>query len=58
MGREKRQIEETEAAWDRKAQAESLRCNVCSQRIIYSERTTYYEQGLCAYCAHQANKDD
>ena len=58
MGREKRQMEETEASWDRKAQAESLRCSVCSQQIIHSERDTYYDKGMCSYCSNQASKDD
>ena len=47
MGREKSRIEETEEAWDRKAQAESIRCNVCSQNIIHSEREIYFETGMC-----------
>jgi DNA-directed RNA polymerase subunit RPC12/RpoP len=58
MGREKRKMEETEASWDRKAQAESLRCNVCSQQIIYDERELYYEESMCSRCSHQASKDD
>ncbi|MFG7352937.1 hypothetical protein ACGMNB_18370 [Shewanella oncorhynchi] len=58
MGREKAKIEEAESAWDRKAQAEELRCSVCSQHIIHSERELFYEVGMCGYCNHQANKDD
>lgn len=58
MGREKAKMEETEAAWNRKAQAEGLRCSVCSQHIIHSERELFFETGMCGYCHHQANKED
>lgn len=56
MGREKSQIEETESAWDRKAQAESIICSICSQEIIYSEREVYFETSMCGYCNHQHEK--
>lgn len=58
MGREKSQMEAAEAAWDRKAQAESLKCSVCAQRIPYADREVYYSTTMCGYCAHQAEKDD
>lgn len=58
MGREKAKQEETEAAWDRKAKAEDLRCSSCSNHIIHSERDVYFTVGMCGYCAHIANKDD
>ncbi|GAB7261925.1 hypothetical protein [Dickeya ananatis] len=58
MGREKAKMEEAEAAWDRKAQAESLRCSVCSQHIIHIERELFFQTGMCSYCQHQASKED
>lgn len=58
MGREKAKLEETEAAWDRKAMAEDLRCSICSSHIIHSERDVYFTVGMCAHCAHIPTKDD
>lgn len=58
MGREKARMEEAEAAWDRKAQVESLTCNVCSQQISHSDREIYFETTMCSYCNHKAKKDD
>ncbi len=58
MGQEKREIEEREEAWNRKAAAEELRCSVCSQRIPYGDREIFFSTSMCGYCAHQAEKDD
>lgn len=58
MGREKAKMEAAEAAWDRKAEAEDLRCSICSNLIIHSERDVFYTVGMCGYCAHISTKDD
>lgn len=58
MGTEKARLEESEAAWDDKAQAEDIKCKFCSMRIPYGDRDVYYRTGMCGYCAHQAQKDD
>ena len=58
MGREKAKMEEAEAAWDRKAQAQDLRCSICSCVIIYDEREVYFSTGMCGSHAHMMAKDD
>ncbi len=58
MGREKARLQEVEDAWDRKAQAEDLRCSSCSQVINYSDREVYFRTDMCGYCTHNASKDD
>ena len=51
-------IPENEQAWNRKAQAEQIKCNLCKEQIPFGERQVYFETGLCGYCAHQQEKDD
>lgn len=58
MGREKARLQDVEDAWDRKAQAENLRCSICSQIINYSDSEVYFTVEMCSYCAHIASKDD
>ena len=41
MGREKERIEETETAWERIAQVESIRCTVCSHQVHYCDREIF-----------------
>jgi hypothetical protein len=47
--------EEAEAAWDRKAIAENIKCPVCSQRIPYSEREFFFSKGCCVACVTSSN---
>ena len=58
MGTEKILLEEAEAAWDRKAQAEKLKCGKCAQRIPYGDREVFFRTGMCGYCAHQEAKEN
>lgn len=58
MGIEKSRQQEAEAAWDRKAQAEQLKCEHCFMKIPYWDREVYFATKMCAYCTHQLAKDD
>lgn len=58
MGQEKHQRDVTEANWDRKAEAEDIRCSVCKMHVPYGERDVYFATGMCGPCAKQADKDD
>ena len=58
MSLAKRELEEREAAWDRKARAEHLLCSVCSQHITYADREVFFRSKMCGSCAHQSEKDD
>ena len=58
MGRTKREMEATEERWDYKAGAEGYRCAVCGEAPVYDERETFFETGMCGWCAHMASKDD
>ncbi|WP_164489455.1 hypothetical protein [Shewanella algae] len=58
MGRQKDAELAKEDAWDRKAQAEGIRCSLCGELIIHCEREVYFRTGMCGYHAHMMAKDD
>ena len=53
----KEEIERREADWKRKAQAEDLRCSICSELIPYPARETYLRTTLCGDCADRSTTD-
>lgn len=58
MGLEKSARIEADDNWLSKCQAENLRCSRCHLHPPYDERVTFFETGMCGYCAHQMAKDD
>lgn len=58
MGYEKSQLIEAEDRWLHKAQAERIKCSMCSTTIPYDDRDIYFRTGMCGYCHHVLSKDD
>ncbi|SDO27733.1 hypothetical protein SAMN04489798_2531 [Pseudomonas arsenicoxydans] len=58
MGQEKHQRDVAESNWDRKAEAEDIRCSDCKMHITLGEVDVYRRTKMRGACAKRAEKDD